>query len=93
MLHPDLWMERGETTPFSNFHSPLGEERKMIIKCAICGNDLEVDNNTVDGQHFLCPYCGEKFEYRKPTRVELPPSKPSSDAGPQNMPLPKENAG
>ena len=36
----------------------------MIIKCAICGNDLEVDNNTVDGQHFLCPYCGEKFEYR-----------------------------
>ena len=48
----------------------------MIIKCAICGNDLEVDNNTVDGQHFLCPYCGEKFEYRKPTRVELPPAKP-----------------
>ncbi len=61
----------------------------MIIKCAICGNDLEVDNNTVDGQHFLCPYCGEKFEYRKPTRVELPPAKPKLSV---RRPQPQQNA-
>ncbi len=49
----------------------------MIIKCKICENEIEIADNTADGQRFLCPYCREKFEYRRPTRVELPVGLPA----------------
>ena len=44
----------------------------MNIKCGLCGNDIVVADGLADGQHILCPYCGGKSEYRKPTRIELP---------------------
>lgn len=47
----------------------------MNIKCGLCGNEIAVDGNLVDGQHVGCPYCGGKFEYRKPSAIE-----PLSDA-------------
>ncbi|MBQ0032042.1 MAG: hypothetical protein KBT68_04485 [bacterium] len=44
----------------------------MNIKCGLCGKDIVVADGLADGQHILCPYCGGKSEYRKPTRIELP---------------------
>ena len=44
----------------------------MNIKCGLCGKDIVVADGLTDGQHVRCPYCGEKSEYRKPTRIELP---------------------
>lgn len=44
----------------------------MNIKCGLCGKDIVVADEMADGQHILCPYCGGKSEYRKPTRIELP---------------------
>lgn len=44
----------------------------MKIRCGLCGNEIVVADGLADGQHILCPYCGEKSEYRKPTRIELP---------------------
>ena len=44
----------------------------MKIKCGLCGEEIVIADNLVEGQHILCPYCGGKSEYRKPTRIELP---------------------
>ena len=44
----------------------------MNIKCGLCGKDIVVADELTEGQHVLCPYCGGKSEYRKPTRIELP---------------------
>ena len=44
----------------------------MNIKCGICGSEIVIEGGLLDGQHVLCPYCGGKSEYRKPTRIELP---------------------
>ena len=44
----------------------------LNIKCGLCGKDIVVADGLADGQHILCPYCGGKSEYRKPTRIELP---------------------
>ena len=44
----------------------------MKIKCGLCGEEIVIADDLVEGQHILCPYCGEKSEYRKPTRIELP---------------------
>ena len=56
----------------------------MNIKCGLCGKDIVVADGLADGQHILCPYCGRKSEYRKPTRIELPTGaerrRPASEA-------------
>ena len=44
----------------------------MKIKCGLCGEEIVIADNLVEGQHILCPYCGGKSEYQKPTRIELP---------------------
>ena len=44
----------------------------MNIKCGICGKEVVVEEDLADGQHVLCPFCGNKSEYRKPSRIELP---------------------
>lgn len=44
----------------------------MKIKCGLCRKEIVVADDLADGQHILCPYCGGKSEYRKPTRIELP---------------------
>ena len=44
----------------------------MKIKCGLCGEEIVIADDLTDGQHILCPYCGGKSEYRKPTRIELP---------------------
>lgn len=44
----------------------------MKIKCGLCGEEIVVADELIDGQRILCPYCGGKSEYRKPTRIELP---------------------
>ena len=58
----------------------------MNIKCGLCGKDIVVADELADGQHIQCPYCGEKSEYRKPTRIELPTglSARRQDTGSQN---------
>ena len=33
---------------------------------------MEIPDDTADGQHFKCPFCGEKTAYCKPARVEVP---------------------
>ena len=47
-------------------------------KCPLCGNDLELPDCLIDGQHVRCPYCDGKFSYQspkqKPLRVKLPDS-------------------
>ena len=44
----------------------------MVIKCGLCDKNIEVSDNVADGQHIRCPFCGEKSEYRRPSRIELP---------------------
>lgn len=44
----------------------------MNIKCGLCGREIVVADDLVDGQHILCPYCDGVSEYKKPTRIELP---------------------
>ena len=44
----------------------------MVIQCGACGKDIEVSGELMDGQHVLCPWCGEKTKYAKPSRIELP---------------------
>ena len=44
----------------------------MIIKCGVCGKDMELPGEISEGQHVRCPFCGEKSEYKKPVRIELP---------------------
>lgn len=34
----------------------------MILKCAVCGQDIEFADGLPDGQHVRCPYCGTKME-------------------------------
>lgn len=55
----------------------------MVIKCEICGQEMEVIGEVDDGQTVPCPYCGKEFVYRKPSRIELPtgpvrPRKPAA---------------
>lgn len=38
----------------------------MVAICRICGKDVEVGSEPADGQHVHCPYCNNKFSYRKP---------------------------
>ena len=47
-------------------------ELGMKIKCGLCGEEIVIAGDLMDGQHVRCPYCGGKSEYRKPSRVELP---------------------
>ncbi len=44
----------------------------MIIKCGICGQEMEVIGEIADVQPVQCPYCGKEFVYRKPTRIDIP---------------------
>lgn len=34
----------------------------MILKCAVCGQDVEFADGLPDGQHIRCPYCSTKME-------------------------------
>lgn len=63
----------------------------MNIKCGFCGKAIVVADDLVDGQHVRCPYCGEKSEYRKPTRIEL--SKYIMGQPRNQEPEPKSNIG
>lgn len=45
-----------------------GEEVKhesgfINVRCPYCGENCEVPNTVVDGQHIICPYCEQKFSY------------------------------
>lgn len=44
----------------------------MKIKCGLCGEEIVIADDLPNGQCILCPQCGGKSEYRKPTRIELP---------------------
>ena len=35
----------------------------MQIKCPNCGAECETEGELIVGQHFICPFCSEKFEY------------------------------
>ena len=35
----------------------------MQIKCPNCGAECEAECELIVGQHFICPFCSEKFEY------------------------------
>lgn len=35
----------------------------MIINCELCGQEIEVPDELVDGQHVRCPYCEGKFSF------------------------------
>ena len=34
----------------------------MILKCAVCGQNIEFADGLPDGQHVRCPYCDTKME-------------------------------
>lgn len=62
----------------------------MIIKCGVCGQEMEVVGEIADGQVVQCPTCGEKTVYSKPARIDLPtgaarPRKPSPVNEPENV--------
>lgn len=69
----------------------------MIIKCGICGQEMEVAGEIADGQTVQCPTCGELSVYSKPARIDLPtgaarPQRPT-DASAEDVPeLPFEEA-
>lgn len=35
----------------------------MQIKCPNCGAECETEGELIVGQHFICPFCSEKFAY------------------------------
>ena len=35
----------------------------MKISCSLCGTEAEIDVDLVEGQHVICPSCGQKFSY------------------------------
>ena len=43
----------------------------MEIKCALCGETVEVAESIVPGQHVRCPFCGGKFSYGIENKSEL----------------------
>lgn len=53
----------------------------LTIKCEVCGEYIEVDDNIVIGQHVLCPFCNQKFSYsgEKP-ESEAPSEEPESES-------------
>lgn len=61
----------------------------MIIKCGFCGKEIEVADAIADGQHVRCPFCEEKFSYRKPTRIPLPTEIVASSEAPAKPSKPK----
>lgn len=61
----------------------------MIIKCGVCGNDMELPGDIADGQRVSCPFCGDKTIYSKPTRIEIPVG--VSSAGRRRRPEPTQD--
>lgn len=41
----------------------------MIVKCVACGNEIQIQDGTVPGQNFICPYCRTKLSYWGRTRI------------------------
>lgn len=39
----------------------------MQIQCPHCGETCETESDLQEGQHVLCPFCGQKFSYRSAT--------------------------
>ena len=35
----------------------------LLVRCACCGEQIEVDDTIAIGQHVRCPCCGQKFSY------------------------------
>lgn len=35
----------------------------MTLTCPVCKETCELDVEVVEGQHILCPFCGQKFPY------------------------------
>lgn len=50
----------------------------MDLVCSHCGQTIVIEGSLVDGQNVLCPFCGEKSTYSKPSRIELPVPEPSN---------------
>ena len=42
----------------------------MEIKCPNCGQTCEVDEEPMQGQHLLCPFCDVKFNYTSQNTTE-----------------------
>lgn len=61
----------------------------MNIKCGICGQEIVIADNVADGQHVKCPICGEKTEFRKPSRIKLPTGAGSRSRTTDSSTLPK----
>lgn len=39
----------------------------MKMNCPYCGETCETESDLQEGQHVLCPFCGQKFSYRSAT--------------------------
>ena len=39
----------------------------MQIQCQHCGETCETESDLQEGQHVLCPFCGQKFSYQSKT--------------------------
>ena len=44
----------------------------MTVTCGACGNAIEVEGQLSNGQHVVCPVCGEQTQFDMPTRIEIP---------------------
>lgn len=71
---PDSWYKL--PVPLNSFTtaeqpcSNLGSEQEVQhdcevinVNCPYCGENCELPNTVVDGQHVICPYCEQKFSY------------------------------
>ena len=48
----------------------------MDLVCSHCGQTIVIEGSLVDGQNVMCPSCGMKNKYSKPSRIELPIAEP-----------------
>ena len=57
----------------------------MILKCAVCGGNMEIAGNIPEDVAVECPHCGEHVKINKPHRLEVPTnpgvSRVASNAG------------
>lgn len=42
----------------------------MIVKCAACGNEIQIPDGMDAGERFVCPYCETQLAYWGRTRIE-----------------------
>lgn len=44
----------------------------MTLKCASCGGDMEIPEETPENVNIKCPYCHEYVRLNNPQRIEVP---------------------